>query len=122
MSSTDLDTRRQHAIRTFFEKVLLPLRQKLNVEQQPLFPLSKDPDIKSYFIERTSTSMNSEDFEKCSGIDSRETFLTVLETFWVSRGEEELLQIAPQLAQLAQILKSIEKQSEKVSPFIYTMY
>ena len=66
--------------------------------------------------------MNSEDFEKCSGIDSCETFLTVLETFWVSRGEEELLQIAPQLAQLAQILKSIEKQSEKVSPYIYTMY
>ena len=122
MSSTDLDTKKQDAIHTFFEKILLPLRQKLNVEQQPLFPLSKDPDIESYFIERTSTSMNSEDFEKCSGIDSQETFLTVLESFWFSRGEEELLQIAPQLAKLAQTLKSIDKQTDKVSPFVYTMY
>jgi len=122
MNSTDLDTQKQHAIHTFFEKVLLPLRQKLNVEQQPLFPLSKDSEAESYFIERISISMHSEDFEKCSGIDSQETFLTVLESFWFSRGEEELLQIAPQLAKLAQTLKSIDKQTDKVSPFVYTMY
>jgi len=122
MSSTDLDTQRQDAIYTFFEKILLPLRQELNVEQQPLFPLSKNSEAESYFIERVNTSMDSEDFEKFSGIISQETFLTVLESFWFSRQEQELLQIVPQLAKLAQTLKSIDKQTDKVSPFVYTMY
>ena len=105
----------------FFRAELLPLAQKYQREGRALLAGNPDPSQATYYERRTVTRMSKSDFE--SGSCRRlEDLAAALDALWRQQGFDELAELAPQLAKLAERLKETQPDTEEVSPFVYAMY
>jgi hypothetical protein len=105
----------------FFRSELLPIARQYQHEGRSLLDGNPDPTQPTYYQRRTMTKMSKADFESGSCRDSEE-LAAALNAMWRKQGFDELAELAPRLAQLAERLKQTQPDTEDVSPFIYAMY
>jgi hypothetical protein len=105
----------------FYSSQLLRVSQQYQHEGRRLLAGNPDPQLPSYYAQRSRTTMTKEDFEtgSCRGIGE---LAEALRQMWDDQGFTELSDLAPQMANLAARLKGSQHESEDVSPFVYVMY
>ena len=119
MSSTD--RAKAAAVRTFFDRELAPLAQRLKDSGRMMFPTGADPSAPTYFNTRSRTTMAREDFI-LAGLDSPSAFARVMKQHWAGSGFPEMAALAPSMGRLAEMLRGEPEKDEEVSPFIYVMF
>jgi hypothetical protein len=105
----------------FYSTQLLRVSQQYRREGRQVLAGNPDPQLPSYYVQRSQTTMTKKDFETGSCRDTDE-LAEALREMWGDQGFEELAELAPQLAKLAARLKGSQHESEDVSPFVYVMY
>ena len=105
----------------FFTQELLPLAKQAKAKGVQLLQTRLAADVPSYYVRREQRSMAKADFET-GGCASPETVEQDLTTLWKDDREIGLARLAPSMAKLANSLRSVEKEADDVSSFIYVMY
>jgi hypothetical protein len=122
MSSTDRTAAaKAKAVRTFFDKELMPLAQRLEGAGRPMFPTGADPGAATYFKTRVKTTMSREDFV-LPGLESPGAFAQAVRDHWQRSKFPEMAALAPSMGKLAEQLRGEPEKDEEVSPFIYVMF
>ena len=89
-----------------------------------VFPLGSDPELASYYLERTKTSMTREDFLAAS-CSNAEEFARSLEAYSNGAGTHPLAAHAPLVAESARALRALYRDAvpeAQLSPYIYQMF
>lgn len=120
MSSTE-SKRFAVKVQRLFERKLMTAAKNLRDAGREPFPRSGDPALSTYFLRRERTAMTRADFE-LPALDSPEALRSALEAFWKARSAPELVELAPDLADLAGEARGDEQRSDDVSPFMYEMF
>ena len=108
-------TNPRESIDILFEETLLPLHEELKSRGEALFPLGPDSSLDSFYISRTKTRMNHEDFEVAAYEDAA-GFASSLHSLWDIPSQVDLSEIVGKHAEAASAL------AEEVSPFSYVMF
>jgi len=123
MSSTDPahDQAKLVAVRSFFDKELMPLASKLRAAGRPMFPTAGEPAASTYFKTRAKTAMAKEDFV-VNGVESPAAFADGLGAYWRASRFPEMAALSPSMGKLAEQLRGEPEKDDEVSPFIYVMF
>ena len=105
----------------FFTQELLPLANQAKARGVQFLQTQLAADVTSYYVKREQKSMSKADFET-GGCASPATVEQDLATLWKDDREIGLTKLAPSMAKLAKALRSVEKETDDVSSFIYVMY
>ena len=105
----------------FFTNGLLPLAEQAKAKGVHFLESEIAADVQSYYLKRRRASMTKEDFET-GGCASAEEVESALRTLWKDDQAIGLNRLAPSIAKLARALRTVEKEADDVSNFIYVMY
>ena len=105
----------------FFTQEILPLAGQAKAKGVQFLQTHLSPNVPSYYVRRERRSMSKADFET-GGCASPETVERDLATLWKDDREIGLAKLAPGMSDLAKALRSVEKEADDVSSFIYVMY
>lgn len=108
-------------IKTCFLEKIIPVSIDLHKKQINFFPLKPNLNSPTYYLERELTAMRPEDFE-VPGCENSEALGKSLAELWISQGYKDLIPLAQTTAELAELLRETEEESEEISPFIYIMF
>ena len=106
-------------IQEFFNQQVMPLSKQLHSKEQPLMPLAPETKAETYYISRSQTSTNRQDFEAPAVSNERELEKALREQW---NHSPEFANLAQPSANIAQKLAETEEQTEEVSPFTYIMF
>lgn len=115
-----IETERYQAICCFVDEYMRPLAERLNQSEIVFFPAGPETELDTYLISR-SASPEQTDMEGFGGCGSDE-LLDRLEALWAQLGNAELLELLPQLRELARLFDGRPELSMEIAPFIYPMY
>ena len=108
-------------IERFFTDELLPLAEQAKAKGVRFLETQLATDVQSYYVKRKRVSMAKEDFET-GGCASAEEVEDALRALWKDDGVIGLNRLAPGMAKLAKASRTVEKESDDVSNFLYVMY
>ena len=106
-------------IARLFAAHIVPFGKRATAGGIRLLETRWDKDAASYFVRRSRRRMAKDDFET-GGCSSADSVATDLERLWSA--EPQLAGLAPAFATLAKRLRSVEREADDVSNFIYVMY
>jgi hypothetical protein len=121
LTNTQQENKIHTKIQHFFEKELMPLAEEIKQQQEIIPGVHLDAEAKTYYKNRSKTSMRKQDFEK-GGHSTLETFTEDLNEFWNNKEDSKLCELVPSLAKLAFELHAVEDQNKEISPYIYVMF
>ena len=113
--------RRDKDIARLFATEIVPFGKRAASSGASLLETRWDKDAASYFVRRSRPRMAKGDFET-GGCSSPDSVAADLERLWSARGKQPLAKLAPAFARLAKTLRSVEREADDVSSFIYVMY
>jgi len=109
-------------INILFKETLLPFHEQLKSRGEALIPLGPDSSLNSFYISRTKTRMDREDFEVAAYEDAA-GFAVAMHCLWDIPSPLDLSGIVGQHAETARALaEEAEEQTEEVSPLTYVMF
>ena len=108
------------ALDVLFKKIM-NISQANDQNLSIVIPLRPDKSKTTYFTPRKKKTMEKSDFEVHSSKEPNELEQSV-KNLWKDFEAIGFLDLIPDLTSLASLLKTVEEQSEEVSPFIYVMF
>lgn len=123
MNSTD-EALMAAAMGPLFDKVLLPMAERLRASGVQPFPLEPDVSWLSYYVRRKRASMTRDDFTAASCADVAD-FERRLAAHWQALGRHELAAQAAQfgaVARAARALLAAQAPEAELNPYVYAMF